>query len=71
MSRTREDAKRCAMCLKRPLSRDEVGINRKLLDPDTDTFFCMDCLAGYLDCTVQDLLDKIEEFKDGGCTMFE
>ena len=31
----------------------------------------VDCLAEYLDCTVQELLDKIEEFKEEGCKLFE
>lgn len=31
----------------------------------------MDCLADYLGTTVEDLLDKIEEFKDEGCTLFK
>ena len=28
-------------------------------------------LADFLGCTVDDLLDKIEEFKDEGCTLFK
>jgi len=31
----------------------------------------MDCLAGYLDTTVEELMDKIEEFKEEGCKLFE
>lgn len=31
----------------------------------------IDCLAEYLDCTVQELLDKIEEFKEEGCKLFD
>lgn len=34
-------------------------------------FYCMDCLADYLDVTVDDLNEKIEEFKDEGCKLFE
>jgi len=30
----------------------------------------MECLADYLGCTVDELLDKIEEFKEEGCTLF-
>ena len=29
------------------------------------------CLADYLDVTVDDLNEKIEEFKDEGCKLFE
>lgn len=63
--------KECSSCWKTPLSKDEVGICKKLLGEKTKTFFCMDCLASYLDTTVQDLLEKIEEFKDEGCTLFK
>lgn len=34
-------------------------------------FYCMNCLADYLDVTVDDLNEKIEEFKDEGCKLFE
>lgn len=60
----------CISCYKNPLSKNEIGICKKLLGDDGEGFFCVDCLAAYLDCEVQDLLDKIEEFKDEGCTLF-
>ena len=31
----------------------------------------MNCLAEFLGCTIDDLLDKIEEFKDEGCILFK
>mgnify|MGYP000835597786 CR=1 FL=1 len=37
---------------------------------DWINYYCMDCLADYLGCTVQDILDKIEEFKEEGCKLF-
>ena len=60
----------CIMCDKRDLDKDTIGINKKLLGTDITNFYCMDCLANYLDCTVEELLDKIEEFKEEGCTLF-
>ena len=41
-----------------------------MLDSKTKTFYCMECLANYLDTTVDDLNDKIEEFKEEGCKLF-
>lgn len=61
----------CAACGKRPLEKDEVGINKKLLGEATMAFYCMDCLADYLGVTVQDIEDKIDEFKEQGCKLFE
>ena len=62
---------KCAMCSDNITAKDTIGINKKLLGEDISNFYCMDCLANYLDCTVNDLLDKIEEFKDEGCTLFK
>ncbi len=61
--------KTCYTCGKTPLTKDEIGICKKLLGTDKVPF-CLDCLAEDFDCTVQDLLDKIEEFKANGCTAF-
>ena len=61
----------CSLCGKRPLDKDTVAINKKLLGRKIDRFFCMECLAQYLDCTVEDLLEKIEEFKSEGCSLFK
>ena len=42
-----------------------------MLGEDIINFYCMNCLADYLDVTVDDLKEKIEEFKDEGCKLFE
>ena len=41
-------AKECVACGKRPLDKDTVGINKKLLGKDITKFYCMDCLAEFL-----------------------
>ena len=61
----------CVMCGKDHLNKDTIGINKKLLGEDIENFYCMDCLAEYLGCTVDELLDKIEEFKEEGCKLFK
>ena len=58
------------MCGKPNLDKNTVGINKKLLGENISNFYCMDCLAEYLGCTVDELLDKIEEFKAEGCKLF-
>ncbi len=60
----------CIACGKKCLDKDTKGINKKLLGEDITSFYCMDCLADYLGCEVQDILDKIEEFKEEGCKLF-
>lgn len=61
----------CVSCGKAELSKDEIGINMKLISEDVTSFYCLDCLANYLDVSVQDIIDKIEDFKDEGCTLFK
>jgi len=60
----------CIACGKKHLDKDTVGINKKLIAEDVKNFYCLDCLASYLCCEVQDILDKIEEFKEEGCKLF-
>ena len=56
---------------KKNLDKNTIGINKKLLGEDIENFYCMNCLAEYLGCTVEELLEKIEEFKEEGCKLFE
>lgn len=60
----------CVICGKEHLEKDTIGINKKMLGENIDNFYCMDCLAEYLGCTVQELLDKMEAFKEEGCKLF-
>ncbi len=69
--RTKNKVHVCVSCGKNPLAKDEVGINKKLLGENVESFYCLDCLADYLEVTIQDLLDKIEEFKADGCKLFD
>ena len=64
------DNANCVICGKQELDKDTIGINKKLLGTDIENFYCMECLAEYLECTVDELLDKIEEFKAEGCKLF-
>ena len=71
MAKRSQKLHECRDCHKRPLTKDELGATRKLLDPDAREFYCLDCLANLLDCTVEDITTKIEEFKEEGCKLFE
>lgn len=61
----------CISCGKQEIEKNTTGLNKKLLGKNISNYYCMDCLADYLGCTVEDLEEKIEEFKDEGCTLFE
>lgn len=61
----------CISCGKDNLSKDEIGINQKLLGEKIESYYCIECLAEYLGVTEQDIMDKIEEFKEQGCKLFE
>jgi len=62
--------KSCYICGKGDLSKNEIGLTQKLLDMNTQRFYCMDCLAEYLEVDTEFLLAKIEEFKEQGCKLF-
>lgn len=61
----------CIICGQKELDKNTIGINKKLLGEGITNFYCMNCLAEYLECTIGELLEKIEEFKEEGCKLFE
>ena len=65
------ETKKCYVCGKTPLSKNEVGLTKKLIDKITQQFYCLPCLAEYLEVTEEELLAKIEEFKNEGCKLFQ
>lgn len=61
----------CIACGKTITEKDTIGINIKMLGENIRDYYCLDCLADYLECTTDELLDKIEEFREEGCTLFK
>lgn len=61
----------CTSCRKMPLTRDELGASKKLLGVDTNQLYCIDCLSAYLEVTPEDILEKIQMFKEDGCELFK
>ena len=59
----------CTDCGK-SLSKDEIALAKKLIDIETDEFYCIPCMAVYFGCEEEELLIKIKEFKEQGCTLF-
>ena len=62
----------CYVCDKGPLSKNEVGLNKKILETDKKIkrYMCIHCLSSFLECSEEDLIEKIEEFKKEGCKLF-
>lgn len=61
----------CVSCGKSNISKNEIGISIKLLGEKIENYYCLDCLADYLEVTVDELNEKIDEFKDEGCKLFD
>ena len=61
----------CDACSKQELSKDESGVCKKLLGKKTEHFYCLPCLASYLECDEEELKAKIEQFKAEGCKLFQ
>jgi biotin operon repressor len=59
----------CHQCRKE-VDKETKALNRKLIARDIKDFLCLDCLADHLGATKDDLLVKIEEFKEQGCDLF-
>jgi len=60
----------CYVCGKNSLSKNEIGLTRKLLHREAKIYYCLTCLAEYLAVETEVLLEKIEEFKAQGCALF-
>lgn len=65
------EVKKCYVCGKTPLTKNEIGLTKKLIDRKAMSFYCIDCLAEYLEVTSEELEAKIEEFKEEGCSLFK
>ena len=60
----------CFVCAKKELTKDEVGICKKLLGRRVCQAYCMSCFADYLEVSAEELLARIEDFRDQGCSLF-
>ena len=60
----------CAYCDKEKLSKNEIGLNKKLINRQIERMMCLTCLAAYLETTEEDLIEMIEGFKRQDCALF-
>lgn len=62
---------KCLNCEKTPLDKDTVAINKKLRGSKVDSFYCVSCLADYFGVEPHEIMEKIEQFKEDGCVLFQ
>lgn len=63
--------KKCRYC-EISLERNAIGLNKKLFEREAkrNLYMCLPCMADYLECSEEDLREKMEEFKREGCKLF-
>ena len=59
----------CCEC-KSMIIKDYIALSMKLLGRNIKKFYCITCLADFLECDKADLEIKIMEFKEQGCALF-
>ena len=53
-----------------PLQLDVLSLNRKLLGEDSRKLYCLTCMADLFECAVEDVVSKLDAFKQEGCRLF-
>lgn len=60
----------CAYCDNEKLSKNDIGLNKKLIHRQIERMMCMTCMAKYFETTEEELKEMIERFKRQGCSLF-
>ena len=60
----------CYICGE-PLTKNEIGLTKKLIDEKAKKCYCLSCLADELEVTEEELREKIEDYKNEGCPLFQ
>ena len=61
---------KCALC-GRPLEKDEISLTKKLVNRGAESFLCLSCLAEKFGVSEELLREKIVQFRQMGCTLFQ
>ncbi len=61
----------CNECDEKALSKNEIGLCKKLLGERSKRLLCIPCLAAFLKVTEERLRSKLEKIREEGCTLFE
>ncbi len=60
---------RCIVC-GRSLQKDEIALTKKMINRGATDFLCLCCLARKFEVPEEILMEKIEQFREMGCTLF-
>ena len=60
----------CAEC-RRELTGDEITLTKKLVNRGAVSFLCLSCLAKTFNVSEELLHEKIDQFRQMGCTLFQ
>ncbi len=60
----------CKTC-GRELTRDEIGLTKKLINRGATEFLCLACLAKKFDMTEKECQTLIAHFREAGCHLFQ
>ena len=72
MSKKKERGERqiCRDCGAEIVERDIIGLNKKMLGRETGNYYCLECMAREFKVDAEFLLQKIDDWKWQGCTLF-
>ena len=52
------------------ITKDEAAMTKKLVNRGTGVYYCTFCLAEAFEITPRDIREKIQYYKENGCTLF-
>lgn len=64
------EQEKCYQCGK-ALTHNEIGLHKKLVNRGAQKFLCITCLGKEFRVSEELLLQKIEDFKQMGCLLFQ
>ena len=60
----------CIRC-KAAISKDEIGLTKKLINRGCTEYQCYTCLAAHFRVSEDLLKEKVEQFREMGCMLFD
>ena len=61
----------CCKTCGRKLVNDEIALYKRMVNRGASEYLCLTCFAAYFRVTEDLLKEKIEHFREMGCTLFK